>query len=374
MNILVAPDKFKGSLTARQACECIGRGLKKALPGVRVTMAPLADGGDGTLEILVPATGGRFIALRVTGPLGKKITARYGVLGNSRTALIEMAQASGLMLVPPGRRNPLKTTTYGTGELIKDALDRGYRRIILAIGGSATVDGGMGMAQALGARFLDSRGKTLGYGGGELSHIRKIDISGLHKRINKTEFIVAMDVKNKLLGADGAAMVYGPQKGASPATARELERGMANYASVIKAQLGKDVRNLPGAGAAGGLGAGLAVFCGAKMRSGVGLVMELLRLERLVKHSNLVITGEGRIDGQTLYGKTITGVIALARKHRVPVICFAGSIAPDAKALYKKGVVAIIGINPPRQGLKEAMKNAGKYLSSAAFDLGLTLK
>lgn len=374
MNILVASDKFKGSLTARQACDCIRRGLKKAFPGARVTTAPMADGGDGTLDVLVAATRGTCISRRVTGPLGNKVMARYGTLGHSRTALVEMAQASGLMLVPAGRMNPLTATTYGTGELIRDALDRGYREIILAIGGSATVDGGMGMAQALGVRFLDSRGKPLGRGGSRLSRVRKIDVSGMHKRIKDAQFVIAADANNPLLGPNGAARMYGPQKGATPAMVRELERGMANYAAVIQSQFGMDIRALRGAGAAGGLGAGLAVFCGARMTSGARLVMERLRLEARVKRSDLVITGEGRIDRQTLYGKSVMGVIGLARKHRVPVVCFAGSVAPGAEALYGKGVIGLFGIMPPPETLEEAMRNAGTNLLSAAFDLGSILK
>lgn len=373
-NILAASDKFKGSLTARQACECIRRGLKKSLPRARVTLAPMADGGDGTLDVLVPATGGTYVSRRVTGPMGNMVAARYGVLGNSRTALVEMAQASGLMFVPAGRGNPLKATTYGTGELIRDALDRGYREIIVAIGGSATVDGGMGMAQALGVSFLDSRGKPLGRGGSRLSRVRKIDVSGIHARVKDTQFIIAADANNSLLGPNGAARMYGPQKGATPAMVRELERGMGNYASVIKSQLGMDIRNLPGAGAAGGLGAGLAVFCGARMTSGAGLVMERLRLDALVRRSDLVITGEGRVDRQTLYGKVVMGVIRLARKHRVPVVCFAGSVAPGAEALYGKGVIGLFGITPSPETLEEAMRDAGKNLVSAAFNFGMILK
>jgi len=370
MNILICPDSFKESLSAIEVCDCVERGLKKADSRFRIEKVPLADGGEGTVKALVLATRGRSLKCRVRDPLGRRIWARYGILGDGKTAIIEMAAASGLALVPLKKRNPLATTTYGTGEMIANALDRGCRKIIVGIGGSATVDGGAGMAQALGARLLDGKGEEIGFGGGEIEKVKKLDLKFMDGRIGKTEFIIASDVRNPLLGPRGAARVYGPQKGATPKMVERLEKGLSNLARVIREELSVSVENLPGSGAAGGLGAGLYAFLGAKMESGVELVMRIARLEDRIKKADLVITGEGQLDQQTLYGKTVMGVIKVAKKYRVPVICIAGSIAPEAKDLYRYGVKGLLSIITMPMSLQQAMERSRSLLVNASENLG----
>ncbi|MFQ5867923.1 MAG: glycerate kinase [bacterium] len=370
MKILICPDSFKESLSAIEVCDCIERGLKKANSKFRIEKIPLADGGEGTVKALVLATHGRSLKCKVRDPLGKRIWARYGILGDGRTAIIEMAAASGLALVPMEKRNPLLTTTYGTGEIIVNALNHGCRKIIIGIGGSATVDGGAGMAQSLGARLLDGTGKEIGFGGGEIEKVEKIDLKFMDRRIAKTEFIIASDVKNPLLGSRGAARVYGPQKGATPEMVERLERGLSNLARVIRKGLSISVRNLPGSGAAGGLGAGLYAFLGAEMENGVELVMRIARLEYRIKKADLVITGEGQLDRQTLYGKAVMGVINTARKYGVPVICVAGSIMPEAKDLYRLGVKGLFSITTMPMSLQQAMEKSRSLLINASENLG----
>ena len=373
MKILICPDSFKESLSAIEVCDCIERGLKKANSKFKVEKIPLADGGEGTVKALVLATGGRSLKCRVKDPLGRKIWAGYGILGDGKTAIIEMAAASGLVLVPLKKRNPLLTTTYGTGEIIANALNRGCRRIIIGIGGSATVDGGCGMAEALGAKLLDGKGRKIGFGGGEIEKVEKIDLKFMDKRIPGTEFIIASDVRNPLLGPRGAARVYGPQKGATPKIVEKLERGLSHLAKVIRKELSISVKNLPGAGAAGGLGAGLYAFLGAKMESGVELVMRIARLEKRIKKADLVITGEGRLDRQTLYGKTVMGVIKMAKKYKVPVVCIAGSIMPEAKDLYRLGVKGMFSITTTPMSLQQAMEKSRSLLINASENLGQVL-
>ena len=370
MKILICPDSFKESLSAIEVCDCIERGLKKANSKFKIEKIPLADGGEGTVKALVLATGGRSLKCRVKNPLGKRIWAGYGILGDEKTAIIEMAAASGLALVPLKKRNPLLTTTYGTGEIIANALNRGCRRIIIGIGGSATVDGGCGMAQALGAKLLDGKGRKIGFGGGEIAKVEKIDLKFMDKRIRGTEFIIASDVRNPLLGPKGAARVYGPQKGATSKMVEKLERGLSHLAKVIRKELSISVENLPGAGAAGGLGAGLYAFLGAKMESGVELVMRIARLEKRIRKADLVITGEGRLDRQTLYGKTVMGVIKMAKKYKVPVICIAGSIMPEAKDLYRLGVKGMFSITTMPMSLQQAMEKSRSLLINASENLG----
>jgi len=373
MKIVICPDSFKESLSAIEVCDCIERGLKKANSKFKVEKIPLADGGEGTVKALVLATGGRSLKCRVKDPLGRKIWAGYGILGDGKTAIIEMAAASGLVLVPLKKRNPLLTTTYGTGEIIANALNRGCRRIIIGIGGSATVDGGCGMAEALGAKLLDGKGRKIGFGGGEIEKVEKIDLKFMDKRIPGTEFIIASDVRNPLLGPRGAARVYGPQKGATPKIVEKLERGLSHLARVIRKELSISVKNLPGAGAAGGLGAGLYAFLGAKMESGVELVMRIARLEKRIRKADLVITGEGRLDRQTLYGKTVMGVIKMAKKYKVPVVCIAGSIMPEAKDLYRLGVKGMFSITTTPMSLQQAMEKSRSLLISASENLGQVL-
>jgi len=370
MKILICPDSFKESLSAVEVCNCIERGLKRANSKFRIEKVPLADGGEGTVKALVMATGGRIFKCRATDPLGRKIWARYGILSDGKTGVIEMAAASGLALVPVAKRNPLVTTTYGTGEMVASALERGCRRIIIGIGGSATVDGGAGMAQALGARLLDGKGKDIRFGGRELEKLEKINLKFMDKRIARTDFIIASDVRNPLLGPKGAARVYGPQKGATPDMVKKLERGLSHLARVIKKELSISVENIPGSGAAGGLGAGLYAFLGAKMESGAKLVMRMAGLEQRIKKVDLVITGEGKVDRQTLYGKAVMGVIRMARKYRVPVICIAGSILPEARNLYGFGVKGLLSITPKPMSLQEAMKESKSLLINTSENLG----
>lgn len=370
MKILICPDSFKESLSAIEVCDCVERGLKKADSKFKIEKIPLADGGEGTVNALVLATNGRSLKCRVKDPLGRTIWAKYGILGDGRTAIVEMAAASGLALVPMDKRNPLVTTTYGTGEIIGNALNRGCGKIIVGIGGSATVDGGAGMAQALGVRLLDGKGREIGFGGGEIEKVEKIDLKFMDRRIAKTEFIIASDVKNPLLGPRGAARVYGPQKGATPKMVERLERGLSSFARVIRKELSISVENLPGSGAAGGLGAGLYAFLGAKMGSGVELVMRIARLEHRIKKADLVITGEGRLDRQTLYGKAVMGVVKMARKYGVPIICIAGSIMPEAKDLYRLGVKGLFSITTMPMSLEEAMRESRSLLINASENLG----
>jgi glycerate kinase len=373
MKIVICPDSFKESLSAREVCDCIERGLKKANSKFKIEKIPLADGGEGTVAALVLATNGRSFKCRVRDPLGKRIWARYGILGDGRTAIIEMAAASGLALVPREKRNPLVTTTYGTGEIIAKALDCRCRKIIIGIGGSATVDGGAGMAQALGARLLDGKGREIGFGGGEIEKVEKIDLKFMDKRIATTEFIIASDVRNPLLGHRGAAQVYGPQKGATPEMVERLERGLSHFAQVIRNELSISVENMPGSGAAGGMGAGLYAFLGAKMDSGVELVMRIAGLEHRIKKADLVITGEGRLDRQTFYGKAVMGVIKMAKKYRIPVICTAGSIMPETKNLYRLGVKGLFSITPMPMSLEEVMRKSRSLLINASENLGQLL-
>ena len=372
ITIVVAPDKFKGSLTAEEAAAAMERGVRRVWPRARVVKAPMADGGEGTLRALVRATGGRIFHRRVMGPLGGPVRAAFGVLGDGKTAVIEMAEASGYRLVPAARRNPLVTTTYGTGELIMAALRRGCRRFIVGIGGSATNDGGAGMAQALGARLLDARGRELpsGIGGGALDRVAGFDFSGFQISNSRFEFLVASDVRNPLVGPRGASAVFGPQKGATPAMVKQLDANLRHWAKVIA---GCGVRNaeckslttFPGGGAAGGLGAGLRTFLGARFRPGVEIVIEHARLAEKLRGADLVITGEGRLDRSTLDGKAPLGVARLARRLGVPVIAIGGSLAPEAEATFRRaGFAAALPLMTGPMSLEEAMRQAGALLEA----------
>ncbi len=340
--ILIASDSFKGAASALEVCNAIESGIKQVCPKVETIKIPMADGGEGTVDSLIAATKGSLITKVVTNPLGGKVKAKFGILGDNKTAVIEMAEASGLPLVPVEKRNPLKTTTRGTGELIKSALEKGTKRFIIGIGGSATVDGGAGMAQALGAKLVDKRGKEIGFGGGSLSKLFKIDISSMDKRIKACDFEVACDVNNPLCGTKGAAYVYGPQKGVAKIQIPVLDRALSHFAYVIRRDIGVEVENLPGAGAAGGLGAGLVAFLGARLKSGIELVIEASGIEKHIQNADLVITGEGKIDGQTIFGKTPIGVAKLAKKYGKPVIAVCGMVDEGYEEVYKNGIDAII--------------------------------
>jgi len=364
--VVIAPDSFKGSLTARQVCEAAEEGLRRVWPEAEVVSVPMADGGEGTVQSLVDATSGRIVSIDVTGPLGEPVAAFLGVLGDGVTAVIEMAAASGLPLVPQGLRNPALATTRGTGELIRGALDIGCRKFIIGIGGSATNDGGAGMAQALGVRLLDASGAEIGPGGAELARLARIDVSGLDPRASLSEFVVACDVDNPLTGPRGASAVYGPQKGATLEMVKTLDDALKNLASVVGRDLGVDVDGIPGAGAAGGLGAGLVAFLGASLKRGVDIVVETVGLREQMKGASLVITGEGRTDFQTLFGKTPMGVANVAKALGIPVVIISGAIADDARGLYAHGIDALMSIAKGPCTIDEAIANAAPLMADAA--------
>ena len=366
--VVVAPDSFKGSASSPQVARAITRGMASVLPWAHFEQVPMADGGEGTAEAVVEAAAGRWVEAVVTGPLGEPVKARLGLVDGGQTAVVEMAQASGLTLVPPHRRDPRVTTTYGTGQLIRVALDRGVRRIVVALGGSATVDGGAGMARALGARFLDEHGHELGPGGGDLVRLARVDVSGLDPRLARCEVLAACDVFNPLTGPEGAASVYGPQKGASPEAVQLLEQGLKRLAAVLKRDLGVSVEHLPGAGAAGGLGAGLVAFCGARLESGVELVMRAVRLRERLAGAHLVVTGEGQLDRQTPYGKTVAGVGRLARELNIPAVALCGSLAAgvDSQVLSACGLVGAVACVSRPMTLEQAVAGTLEMLEEAA--------
>lgn len=369
--IVVAPDSFKGSLSSPEVCGIVAEEWKKILPGDRVLSYPLADGGEGTVEALVRATGGRCKASTVQGPLGDPVEATWGLLGDGKTAVIEMAAASGLYLLPVEKRNPLFTSTFGTGQLIRKALEEGCRRVLIGIGGSATNDGGAGMAKALGIKLLGPEGAPLPEGGRYLAQLEKIDASGLYAPAAEAEFMVACDVDNPLCGPHGASVVYGPQKGAAPEAVQELDRALKHFAGVVKKDLGVEVLTLPGAGAAGGLGAGLVAFLDAELKRGAPLVIGYSGLEECLKKSGvaLVITGEGEINAQTARGKVPSGVAELARKYGVPAVALVGSIGEGAEAVYDCGIQAMVDIIPRPMALEDAMRQAEELLACSAANL-----
>ncbi|MDR1070130.1 MAG: glycerate kinase [Gracilibacteraceae bacterium] len=365
MKVLVALDSFKGSLTSREAGQAVAAGLRRAAPSAVARVVPMADGGEGTVDALVEALGGTRRNARVAGPLGAQAEAGYGLLPDG-TAVIEMAAASGLPLVPPRLRDPRRASTRGTGELMLAALDSGARRLLIGIGGSATNDGGAGMAQALGARLLDAAGAELPPGGGALGRLARVDISGLDPRLRETEIVVISDVTNPLCGPLGASAVYGPQKGASPEDVRELDACLAHYARVLRDQLGQDIAEAPGAGAAGGLGAGLLVFAAAQLRRGTDAVLDTLRFDEMLADCDVVVTGEGRIDAQSAFGKLPQGVAARAKAQGKPALAIVGAVAPGAEVLYDEGLTAIIPICDRPMTLEEAIADAARLVQGAA--------
>ncbi|MGE5396490.1 MAG: glycerate kinase [Chitinophagales bacterium] len=364
---IVAPDSFKGSLTASQAAARISEGIKWVLPEARVIEIPMSDGGDGLVDVLVTSMGCRRFWTEVTGPLGNRILAEYGILNDNKTAVIEMSAASGLTLVPREKRDPFITTSRGTGDLIVAALDRGCRRFIIGIGGSSTSDGGVGMAQALGVKFLAGDGREILPGARGLLQIKTMDVSEIDKRVRQSEFTVACDVDNPLCGPSGAAYVYARQKGASPKDLPLLDQALMNMADVVQKQLQFSFQDLRGAGAAGGLGAGLAAFTGAKLCRGVEVVFDLLDFDNILSQgADLVITGEGEIDYQSLFGKVPLGVARRAKKFNIPVMAIVGSIGPGAEQAYEAGIEAIMDIIPRPMSLDEALLQAGDLLAAAA--------
>jgi glycerate kinase len=374
MRFVIAPDSFKGSASAREVAQAIAEGLKAALPDAVCDLVPMADGGEGTVDALVAATGGRIVSVRVTGPLGEPVDSFFGILGDGETAVIEMAAAAGLHLVPPEKRNPMVTTTYGVGELMRAALDAGCRRLIIGIGGSATNDGGAGMAQALGVRLLDEQGNEIGFGGGALERLARLDLSDFDRRVWDAEILVACDVTNPLTGPNGASAVYGPQKGATPEMVRQLDANLRHYAAVLQRDLGVEVETVAGAGAAGGLGAGLLAFCRAQLRRGVELVIHAVRLPERVQKADLVITGEGCLDFQTGFGKVPHGVAQVAKRYGKSVIALVGQLSEGAERCRQWGIDACFPILSKPMSEQEAMANAIPLLRRAAEELGWLLR
>ena len=366
MKIVVAPDSFKGSVSALEAASAMEQGLRRVFPDAIIEKIPMADGGEGTVQSLVDATGGHIHTRRVVAPLENEVDAQFGILSDGETAAIEMASASGLTLVAPHERNPLRATTYGTGELIHAALEAGCRRLIIGIGGSATNDGGAGMAEALGVRLLDANGKQIPRGGGNLNQLTSIDVTHLHPAIAETETVVACDVNNPLTGPEGASHVYGPQKGATPEMIETLDRHLAHFDSVLTRTLGTSFNDVPGAGAAGGLGAGLMAFLNAELRLGVDIMIDAVKLKERVNGAAVVFTGEGQLDFQTVFGKTPVGVAKVAKSYGIPVIAIAGGIAEGAEAVYEAGIDAMLGIVQEPMTLEDAVGDATRLIADTA--------
>ncbi len=373
---VLAPDSFKESMTAKEVCEAMEIGIKRAIPDAECIHVPMADGGEGTVQSLIDATGGTLEKKEVTGPLGTKVVAGYGILGDGKTAVIEMAAASGIHFVTKETKNPLITTTYGTGELIKDCIEQGITDIILGIGGSATNDGGTGMAAALGYKFLDEDGKELKLGGGFLDRLVTIDTSNVIPGLRDVHILVASDVTNPLCGEHGASRVFGPQKGATPEMVEILDNNLRHYAQVVKDQLGIDVLNVPGAGAAGGLGAGLLVFTNATMKKGIEIVIEYTNLKEKLRHADYCFTGEGGIDFQTKFGKTPYGVAKVAKSvnPNMKVIALAGYIGKDVEVLYEEGFDAIFGIVPGAAELSTLLKQGSENVARTAESVARLLR
>jgi glycerate 2-kinase len=365
MRVVIAPDKFKGSLSAAEAARAMSRGVASVCPGAIIDCVPMADGGEGTVDALVAATGGSCHEASVSGPRGEPVTARFGLLGDGCTAAIEMAAASGLVLVPAGLRNPLSASTRGTGELLLAALAAGAKRVIIGIGGSATNDGGAGLGQALGFRLLDAQERELEPGGGDLGRLARIDRSGRRHELDGIEIAVACDVTNPLCGPDGASAVYGPQKGATPEMVKALDRNLAHFASIVERDLGVAIKNLPGSGAAGGLGGGLVAFAAGKLSPGIDLVIKAVDLESRLRNADICLTGEGAIDGQSAFGKAPVGVARLARSLSCPVLAFAGSIGAGARAVLDQGIDAYFSICPGPIELEVAIEHAAELLERA---------
>lgn len=374
MRIVIAPDSFKGSVSALKVAVAMEKGVLAVFPEAEILKVPIADGGEGTVEALVIAAGGELRYQSVVDPLGRTVTAVWGMIDNGQTAVIEMAAASGLTLVEKEKRDPRVATTYGTGQLIQKALEEGVKKIIIGIGGSATNDGGMGMAMALGVRFLDEVGQLLPQGGGSLTKLAVIDTSGLDPRLKECDIMVACDVDNPLCGPRGASAIFGPQKGATPSMVTELDAGLDHYAKIATIATGKDISDYPGAGAAGGLGAGLLFFTNAKLRPGIEIILESTNFATLMKTTNFVITGEGCTDFQTAYGKAPIGVAKVAKQFDVPVICLSGGLGHNAEDVISLGIDALMSIVPMPMSLDECMNKGEMLIEQAAERLCRLLK
>jgi glycerate 2-kinase len=365
MNFLVTPNALKGSLSATDAAAVIGKALHEIFPDANCRPCPIGDGGDGTLDCLVHATRGEFFSSRVHGPLASmEVTARWGVLGDKTTALVEMAEAAGLRLLKPSQYDVMSSTTTGVGELIAEALNKGYEKIIVGLGGSATNDGGMGCCRALGAKFLDSNGRELPDGGGNLSRLGRIEYKREEMRDKKIEIVALSDVTNVLCGPEGASFTFAGQKGATAEQVAELDAGLSRYATLIERDLHRKVAEIAGSGAAGGLGAGLVAFCDATIESGIDFVLDLIGFDKFVQECDCIITAEGMIDSQTLRGKGTEGVARRARQFNKPVHAFVGRIGGDTEFLRRQlGLASIHEISPAGTTIEGSMKNAGSFLS-----------
>ena len=365
MKIVVAPQAFKGSLSATEVGNSMIKGIENVIENSTNLLVPVADGGDGTLETLVESSQGKINSIKVTGPLGEQQNSAWGALGRNKTAIIEMARSSGLALVPINKLNPLISTTYGLGEVILDALDQGYRDFIIGIGGSATNDAGAGMAQALGAKLLDSNGNELPFGGESLSKLNSINIDGIDTRIKESNFAIACDVNNPLTGPEGASAIYGPQKGATPEMVNTLDQALTNFAKIVEKDLGIKINNVEGSGAAGGLGGGLIAFLNGKLRKGVDIVLDFVDIDKALINTNLVITGEGQLDFQTIYNKAPIGVARRAKHLGIPVIAISGSLGENFSVVHEHGIDAASSIVSKPMTLEEASKNAPELISTA---------
>ncbi|GLQ71499.1 glycerate kinase [Vibrio penaeicida] len=364
MKVVIAPDSFKESLTAKEVCLAIESGFRRVWADSEFVHVPVADGGEGTVQSLVDATKGHLVHLAVTGPLGNSVDAFYGLLGDNQTAVIEMAAASGLHHVSLSQRDPKLTTSFGTGQLINHALERGAKKLIVGLGGSATNDGGVGMMAALGAKFSNHNGQPISLNGSGLKELAQIDLSGLNSRLAECEILVASDVDNPLCGSKGASATFGPQKGATEADIRLLDQNLNHYGQLIRKQIGRDVINAAGSGAAGGMGAALIAFTHAKLQPGIDIVLETVGLENQLEGADLVITGEGRIDWQTAHGKTPMGVASLAKKYDLPVIALAGCVGENYQAAYQCGIDAVFAAVPRALDLSTAFQEAGENLTN----------
>ncbi|NWQ39545.1 glycerate kinase [Bacillus sp. EB106-08-02-XG196] len=373
MKVVIAPDSFKESLSALEVANAVEEGFREVFPDAEYVKLPMADGGEGLVHSLVNAMEGQVVNHTVTGPLGEKVEGFFGLIHDGKTAVIEMAAASGLHLLSPEKRNPLQTTTFGVGELLLAALEYNVETIILGLGGSSTNDGGAGMVQALGGRLFDVNGCDIGFGGGALADLHSINLEGFEVRLNEIRFEVACDVENPLLGETGASAVFGPQKGATPEMVSVLDHNLCHFARIIERDLSKDVSEIPGAGAAGGLGAGLLAFLPCQLRKGIQIVMEATGLDDHIQDASLVITGEGKIDSQTIYGKTPIGVAAAAQKHNVHVIALAGTLGEGYEAVYQHGINTVFSIVPGISTLEEALKNAQQNIVSTSRNIASLL-
>jgi glycerate kinase len=365
VKIVIAPDSYKGSIYAPEAARAMREGVLRVVPDAETVLVPVADGGDGTLETLVETSGGTTRTATVTGPLGDPTEAQWGAMGDGKTAVIEMARTSGLTLVPDDRRNPLTATTAGLGEVIREALNEGFRRFILGIGGSATNDAGAGMAQALGVLLLDTASRDLEAGGAALAGLDHIDMTGLDPRAADAEFMVACDVSNPLTGPEGASAVYGPQKGATPAQVAELDAALGNFADIVSRDLSADVRDVPGSGAAGGLGGGIMAFLGGQLRPGIDIVLDTLRFDDKLNGADLVITGEGGMDFQTVYNKAPIGVARLAKARGIAVIGVSGSLGKGYTDVHDHGIDAVTSITSAPMDLDEATDRCSELIADA---------